>query len=167
MIDHLAFRATLKYFEGGNYRLTEELMTGEVVAYVEAMRTVIRDVQKKKPTIGVIFVSPPGYVLLPKPLQQFLYLVSEAAYAQNLYFHIVAPNLRISALTWRPCENSYPAFLAEISKAVQAYTGYQGNSQLLADDATAFDFGMQMHTAPLTRTEYAKSKNQMKRKSQT
>ena len=144
VIDHLAFRATLKYFEGGNHRLTEELMTGEVVAYVEAMRTVIRHVQKKKHTIGVIFVSPPGYVLLPKPLQQFLYLVSEAAYAQNLYFHIVAPNLRISALTWRPCENSYPAFLAEISKAVQAYTGYQGNSQLLADDATAFDFGMQM-----------------------
>ena len=58
--------------------------------------------------------------------------------------YIVAPNLRVSAMTWRPCGNSYPALLAEISEAVQAYTGCQGNSQLLADDATAFDFGMQM-----------------------
>ena len=34
--------------------------------------------------------------------------------------------------------------MAEISKALQAYTGHQGISQLTADDATAFDFGMQM-----------------------
>ena len=50
----------------------------------------------------------------------------------------------MSATTWRPGENSYSALLAEISKALQACTGYEGNSQLLADDATAFDFGMQM-----------------------
>ena len=34
--------------------------------------------------------------------------------------------------------------LAEISKDLQAYTGYEGYSQLLADEATAFDFEMQM-----------------------
>ena len=79
MIDHLALRGTLKYFEGGNRRLTEEVMTGEVIAYVEAMRNVIRRVQRMKHVVGVVFMSPPGYVYLPKPLQQLLYLVSEAS----------------------------------------------------------------------------------------
>ena len=102
MIDHLALRGTLKYFEGGNRRLTEEVMTGEVIAYVEAMRNVIRRVQRMKPVVGVVFMSPPGYVYLPKPLQQLLYLVSEASYSQNLSFYIITPNLRVSATTWRP-----------------------------------------------------------------
>ena len=141
---HLALQGTLRYFADSNRNLTGEMMTAEVTAYIETMRSVIRRAQQKKPAVGVVFVSPPGYVYLPRPLQQLLYLISEAAYAQNLSFHIVAPNLRISATTWRPCENSYSAFLAEISKALQAYTGYSGNSQMLADDATAFDFGMQM-----------------------
>ena len=144
VIDHLALRGTLRYFAESNRNLTEEVMTAEVTAYIETMRNVIRRAQQKKPAVGVVFVSPPGYVYLPRPLQQLLYLISEAAYAQKLSFHIVAPNLRVSATTWRPCENSYSAFLAEISKALQACTGYSGNSQLLADDATAFDFGMQM-----------------------
>ena len=144
VIDHLALRGTLKHFEGGNRRLTEAVMTGDVVAYIEMMKNVIGRVHRKKPTVCVIFVSPPGYIHLPLPLQQLLYLLSEAAHAQNLHFYIVAPNLRVSAMTWRPCENSYSALLAEISQALQAYTGYQGNSQLTADDATAFDFGMQM-----------------------
>ena len=47
-------------------------------------------------------------------------------------------------MTCHPCENSYCAFLTEVSEALQAYTGYEGNSQLLVDEATAFDFGMQM-----------------------
>ena len=47
-------------------------------------------------------------------------------------------------MTWRPCENSYPALLGEVSKALQDYTCYQGNSQLMADDPTAFDFSIQM-----------------------
>ena len=54
MIDHLALRGTLKYFEGGNRRLTEEVMTGEVIAYVEAMRNVIRRVQR----INSLYVAP-------------------------------------------------------------------------------------------------------------
>ena len=83
-------------------------------------------------------------MFLPKPIQQFLYLVLKAAYARNLSFYLVAPNLRISATTWRPCERSYSAFLAEVSKALQAYTGYKGNSQLLVDEATACDYRMQM-----------------------
>ena len=47
-------------------------------------------------------------------------------------------------MIWLPCETSYLALLGEISKALQAYTGYHGNSQFTADDATAFDFGMQI-----------------------
>ena len=35
VIDHFALRGTLKHFEGGNRRLTEAVMTGEVVAYIE------------------------------------------------------------------------------------------------------------------------------------
>ena len=45
---------------------------------------------------------------------------------------------------WRPCEASYRTFLAEKSKTLQAYTGYRGNLQLLVDEVTAFDYGMQM-----------------------
>ena len=123
VIDHLSLRGFLKDLEGGNRQLTEEVMTSEVVSYIEAMRIVIRCVQRKKPTARKIFESHPGYVYLPKPLQQFLYLLSEGASAQNLYFYVVAPYLRICAMTWRPCENSYPAFLPEVSKALQAYTG--------------------------------------------
>ena len=68
----------------------------------------------------------------------------EAVYASDVNVHIVAPNLRISAATWWPCEFSHPAFLAEVSKAFQAYYRYKGNSWLLIDEATPFDFGMQM-----------------------
>ena len=81
---------------------------------------------------------------LPRAIQQFLYLVLEAYYAKDLHFYIVAPNLGINETTWRPCEASFPAYLAEISKALQGYTGYAGNSQLLVDEATAYDYGMQM-----------------------
>ena len=82
--------------------------------------------------------------MFTKPLQQFQYLLMEAVYASDVNFHIVAPNLSISATTWRPCELSHPAFLAEVSKALQAYYRYKGNSWLLIDEATPFDFGMQM-----------------------
>ena len=68
----------------------------------------------------------------------------EASYARDLHFYIVAPNLRINVTTWRPSEASYSAFLAERSKALQGYTGYQGNSQLIVDEATAYDYGMPM-----------------------
>ena len=119
-------------------------MTDEVTNDVETMVHIARFMRNKKATTGTVFVSPPGYVYLPRPLQQFLYLVTEAAYARELSCYKVAPILRINLATWRPCEASYPAFLAEVSKALQAYTGYQGNSQMLADEATAFDHGMEM-----------------------
>ena len=61
-----------------------------------------------------------------------------------MHFYIVASNLRIKEAKWHPCEASYPAYLAETSKALQGYTGYAGNSQLLVDEATAYDYGMQM-----------------------
>ena len=98
----------------------------------------------KTSTTRTMFVSPPGYMYLPRAIQQFLYLVLKASYAKDLRVYIVAPNLRINEATWRTCEASYPACLAEISKALQGYTGYAGNSQLLVDEATAYEYGMQM-----------------------
>ena len=93
--------------------------------------------RNKKPNTGTVFVSPSVYIHFPRALQHFLYLVLGASYAWDLHFYIVAPNLRINVTTWRPCEASCPAFLAEISKVVQNYTGYRGNSQFLVDEATA------------------------------
>ena len=144
VIDHLAVRGKLNRFEPERQQFTEEFVTNEVTAYLDSMRKVVRLAQRKRTDASVIFVSPPGYIHLPRQLQQFLYLVTEAAHARDLPFYIVAPNLRISAMTWRPCDTSYLAFLAEISKAVQVHIGPQGNARLLPDDATAFDYGMQM-----------------------
>ena len=144
VIDHLALRGSLRHFDTQSNRYTEGFVTDEVTAYIETMSYIVTTMKNKKPNTATVFVSPPGYIYLPRALQQFLYLVLEAAYARDLYFYIVAPNLRISVTTWRPCEASYPAFLAEVSKAIQAFTGYRGNSQLIVDEATAYDYGMQM-----------------------
>ena len=125
VIDHLALWGTLEFFEPNHRRFTEGFVTDEVTNYVETMAHIARLMRNKKATTGTVFMSPPGYVYLPRTLQQFLHLVTEATYARELSFYIVAPNLRINATTWRPCEASYPAFLAEVSKALQAYTGYR------------------------------------------
>ena len=125
MIDHLALQGTLQFFETGHERLSEGFMTDEVTNYVESMAQIARFMRNKKATTGTVLMSHPGYVYLPLLVQQFLYLVTEAAYARELSFYIVAPNLRINATTWGQCEASYPAFLAEVSKALQAYTGYR------------------------------------------
>ena len=144
VIDHLASLGTLRYFDIQHTLFTEGFVTDEVVAYMETMPNVATRMRNKKPNTDTVFVSRPGYIYLPRAFQQFLYLVVEASYARDLHFYIVAPNLRNNVTTWRPCEASYPVFLAEISKAVQRYTGYRGNSQLLVDEATAFDYGMQI-----------------------
>ena len=144
VIDHLALRRSLRYFDMQSTRFTEGFITDEVVAHVETMSHIAKMMKNKKPNTGTVFVSTPGYMHLPRALQQFMYLVLEASYARDLHFYIVAPNLRINVTTWRPCEASYPAFLAEVSKAVQGYTGYRGNSQLIVDEATAHNYGMQM-----------------------
>ena len=144
IFDHFALRGTLKFFEPEHLRVTEGFITDEVTAYVEVMSKITRSIKNKQSTNGTVFMSPPGYMFLPRPIQQILYLVLEAAYAKNLNFYLVAPNLRISATTWRPCEASFPAFVVEMSKALQAYTGYEGNSLLLIDEATAYDYGMQL-----------------------
>ena len=144
IIAHLALRETLKYFEPRHIRFTEAFVTDEVTAYVETMAIIARTRKNKKSATATIFVSLPGYMYLPRPLQQFLYLVLEAAYAKDLSFYIVAPNLRVNTTTWRLRQASYPAFLVEVSKVLQAYTEYKANSQLLVDEATAYDFGMQM-----------------------
>ena len=144
VIDHLALRGTLRYFDIKNERFTEGFVTDEVVGYEEIMASVAKMMKDKKATTGTVFVSPPGYMYLPRAIQHFLYLVLEASYAKDLHFYIVAPNFGINEATWRLCEASYPAYLAEIFKALQGYTGYAGNSQLLVDEATAYDYGMQM-----------------------
>ena len=119
VIDHLALRGSLRYSDMQHTRFTEGFVTDEVVAYVETMSNIARIMKDTKPNTETVFVSPPGYKYLPRALQQFLYLVLGAYYAWDLPFYIVAPNLRINVTTWRPCEASYPAFLGEISKALQ------------------------------------------------
>ena len=57
-------------------------MTDEVTNYVETMAHIARFMRNKKATTGTVFMSPPGYVHLPLPLQQFIYLVTEAAYSR-------------------------------------------------------------------------------------
>ena len=144
VIDHLALRGTLNYFDTQHTRFTEGFLTDEAVAYVETMSNIATMMKDKKSTSSTVFVSPNGYIHLPNAMQKFLYLVVGASDAKDLHFYIIAPNLRINATTWRPCEASFPVYIAEISEALQGYTGYAGNSQLLIDEATAYDYGMQM-----------------------
>ena len=153
-------------FDMQHTQFTERFVTDEVVAYVETMSNIATMMKDKKPNTGTVFVSPPGYMCLPRALQQFLYLVLVASYARDLQFYIVAPNLRINVTTWRPCEASSPAFLAEISKALQGYTGYRGNSQLIVEEATAYDYGMQMSIKSLDENDVRKvnDPNEMERK---
>ena len=47
-------------------------------------------------------------------------------------------------MTWRHSEDSHAVFLANVSKALHACTGYKGNSQQLVYHVTVFDFGMQI-----------------------
>ena len=75
VIDHFALRGTLKYFEPEHVRFTEEFVTDEITAYVEIMANIARRMKNKKSTTGTVFVSPPCYMYLPRPQQQFLYLV--------------------------------------------------------------------------------------------
>ena len=96
VIDHLVLRGTLRFFESNHERFTEGFVTDEVTNYVETMANIARTLRNKKSSNGTVFMSPPGYVYLPRPVQQFLYLVMEAAYARELHFYIVAPNLRIN-----------------------------------------------------------------------
>ena len=72
VIDHLALQRTLRYFEPEHSRLTEGFMTDEATAYIEAMKNEVRSVKNKKAPVGVIFVSPPGQIYLPRPLVLFL-----------------------------------------------------------------------------------------------
>ena len=65
-----------------------------------------------------IHVAPRLHVFT-KTHTTILVLVLKAAYARDLNFYIVAPNLRINVTTWRPCEASYPSYLAEVSKALR------------------------------------------------
>ena len=84
VLDHLALRGTLKFFELELPRFNEGFVTDEVTAYVEAMSHITRTRKSKESTTGTVFMSPPGYMFLPRPIQQFLHLVLEAAGTQGL-----------------------------------------------------------------------------------
>ena len=94
VIYHLALRGTLRFFESNHERLTEGFVTDEVSNYVETMANIARTMRNKKSSTGTVFMPPPGYVYLPRPVHQILYLVIEAAYARELHFYIEAPNYR-------------------------------------------------------------------------
>ena len=102
VINHLALRGTFRYFDMQHIRLTEGFVTEEVVAYVETMSDIATKMRNKKPNTGTVFVSPPGYIYLPRALQNFLYLVLEASYANHLHFYIVAPILRNNVKNMAP-----------------------------------------------------------------
>ena len=108
VIDHLALRGTLRFFESNDERFTEGFVTDEVTNYVETMANIARTMPNKKIFHRNSVHVAPGYVYLPRPVQQFFYLVMETAYSRELHFYIVAPILRINMTTWRPCEASYP-----------------------------------------------------------
>ena len=98
VIDHLALRGSLKYFDMQHNRFTEGFVTDEVVAYIEAISNITTRMRNKKPNAGTVFVSPPGYIYLPRALQQVLYLVLEVSYART---YISTLQRQIVELTWR------------------------------------------------------------------
>ena len=65
VIDHLALRGSLRYFDMQHTRFREGFVTDEVVAYVETMSNFARMMKDKKPNTGTVFVSPPRYMYLP------------------------------------------------------------------------------------------------------
>ena len=90
VLDHLDLRRTLKYFETEHPRFPERSVTDEVTSYVETLSNITRTMKSIKSITGTVFMSPPGYMFLPGPIQQFLYQVLEAAYARNLSFYLEA-----------------------------------------------------------------------------
>ena len=58
VLDHLALRGTLKFFEPGHPRFTEGFVMDEVTAYVETMSNITRTMENKKSTTGTVFTSP-------------------------------------------------------------------------------------------------------------
>ena len=73
VIDHLALRGSLRHFDALSTRFTEGFVTDEVTAYIETMSRIATMMRNKKPNTGTVFVSPPGYIYLPRALQQFLF----------------------------------------------------------------------------------------------
>ena len=58
VLDHLALRGTLKFFEARHVRFIEGFVTDEVTAYVETTSNMT--MKNKKSTTGTVFTSPPG-----------------------------------------------------------------------------------------------------------
>ena len=48
---------------------------------------IARTTKNKNSATGIIFVSPSDFMYLPRPIQQFLYLVLEAAYGKLEFLH--------------------------------------------------------------------------------
>ena len=67
----------------------------------------------------------------------------EVCKARRIKFAICAPNLRVGARDLRPAALSYQAYIAAISRVVQAVE-HSGNSQLTIDDAIQYDHGTKM-----------------------
>ena len=110
VINHIALRRTLKYFEPEHVRFTQRFVTDEVTAYVETVANIARTLKNKKSATGTIFVSG-------------LYVSTQT----NTTIPVPGARIRIRK---RLAEVS-----AEVLKALQAYSGYKGSSQVLIDEA--------------------------------
>ena len=76
-------------------------------------------------------------------LQQFAYAGTWVTSNRGIESVISSANLRIDRRTLRPCELSYPAMLAEMSKWLQLFDTAV-SAQLTFCDSIAFDHGMEM-----------------------
>ena len=73
----------------------------------------------------------------------------DIADVRALEFTLIGSNVRVDRDSLRPCELSYPAMIAEMSKFYQATTP-DGNTQFTPCDAIDFDFGMEMSRETFT-----------------
>ena len=83
-------------------------------------------------SVLAIFVSPIGMMYWSRECQQFVNILTEVCQAQPINFSICAPNLPVVKDELRPVALSYHAYLATVSRVVQA-TEPRGNAQLTLD----------------------------------
>ena len=142
LFDHLAVKGILNAVSNADEPVNVQIFAHQVKDYVSPMEVARGEIETKVGSY-VGFVTPPGFRQWPRNLQQFAYAISVVAYNKGIEFAIVGANIRVDELSLQPCELSYPALIAEISKLLQAWTK-RGSMQLTFDDATAFDYGMEM-----------------------
>ncbi|MEO1519123.1 MAG: hypothetical protein AAFV95_29425, partial [Bacteroidota bacterium] len=137
--DHLACNEQLSKLAKASRNNLDPL--SEIASsYVSAMEAATRSLYGAL-RINSAFVLPPGLSAWPARKRDLALLTIKTASARDLHLEVITATMRIDANSLRPCELSYPAVIADISKYCQ--TWFEGNSALTVCDATCFDFGME------------------------